>query len=87
MENIKVKNIGEFINKIEEYIEQLDSSIYLLDGMSRDKSFATSVLKKESDEMKMKLNNFKEADIREIINGEFDDLNKAIGIKLLSEYH
>lgn len=85
MENIKVKNIGEFISKIEGYIEQLDSSIYHLERMSRDKSFATLVLKKELDDMSMKLKIFKESNINEIIDCNFDSLNKAIGIKLLEE--
>jgi exonuclease VII small subunit len=81
MNNIKVKDLENFIEVIENEIEQLDKSIKHLMFKGKVYRLSIEILKKEREEIEKQLNEFKEKTLGELLQGDIKDFNKLISYR------
>lgn len=81
MENTKIKDIENFIQVIEDRIEQINKSIKHLLLKGKSYKLSIEILKKEREEMEKELKEFKEKSLGELLQEDIKQFNKLISYK------
>lgn len=81
MNDIKVKDIENFMKAIENGIDQINKSIKHLMFKGKAYRLCIEILKKEREEMEKQLKEFKEKTLGELLQGDIKKFNKLISYK------